>query len=687
MGRILLSAAAFALLSLAGGGASAQDQMTVTADTLVHERESATYRAEGDVKIEKGGITLFADRAIYFEAMSLAEAEGNVRVLKEEDTLSGDRLRLNMLNETGAMKNGRLFHKKANFRLLADEIEKTGDYSYHVRRGTFTTCDGDSPSWHFTAADLDLPLDGYAEGKQALFYIKGVPVFYLPYVVFPIKRERQSGFLTPRIATSSKKGFNLSVPYYWAIDASQDATVTLDYMARRGLGAGLEYRYIRKQGSEGDFRGYLIYDDEKGQYRGSLAEKHTEIFSPSLDFKSDVNLVFDRDFLRDFGEESGVYNRQLLESRGALSKSWHRHSLVGEARFFQNLDAPSNRNTLQWLPVITYNAIKQRLPGTPLHVDMPVEFVNFEREEGVRGQRLDLHPTLTYYANPGGILELAPWAGYRQRIYNAYGTEAGKGYHASGIPDFGVRAQTTMSRVYPVELGPLQKVKHIAIPEVVYAYVPDADQGTLPFFDFNDRIVRQNMVTYSLASYLIGKYAGDDGTPTNRELAYLKISQGYDIRESRRDLLTLVDERRPFTDIRIEARISPAKEVSASLDSRFNVYDRELTSANLGVDINDPRGFSLGAGYRYSRDELEYMESRLGLSLLKPFILNYTSRYSFDRDDFLESAYNLEYRHQCWSVLFTYRERFDNKTGQENRELLVNFNLYGLGPIENIKLL
>lgn len=677
---------AFALL-LMTAVAAAQEPVTVTADTMVYEKETASYQADGDVKIEKGELTLFADRAILYDTKDLAEAEGNVRVLKEEDYLSGDHFTLDLKDNTGAMKNGRLFHKKANFHLLAEEIEKTGDATYHVRRGVMTTCDGDSPSWYFTAADLDVTLEGYAEGKHALFYVKGVPIFYTPYVVFPIKKERQSGFLTPSAGSTSKKGFTLTVPYYWAISDSQDATANVEYHSRRGLGTGLEYRYIRKRDSEGDFHGYLIYDTLLERYRGSIAEKHTEIFSPTVNLKSDINMVFDQDFLRDYGEETGVYNRQILDSRVSLTKLWHRFSLVGEAQYIQNLDAPNNRATLQRLPAITFNAIRQKLPGLPLYVTMPAEFVNFEREEGIRGQRLDLHPTLSYYANPGGMLELAPFVGYRQRFYNAYGADAGDGYHGSGIPDFGVRALTNVSRVYPVSYGSLQKVKHTVIPEAAYSYVPDVDQSTLPFFDFNDRIVPQNIVNYSIANYFFGKIVGEDGMPSYRELAYLKVSQGYDIRESRRELLSLVDERRPFTDIRVEARVSPVKDVSASVDSRFNVYAGDFTSANLNIDIKDQRGVTLGAGYRYSRDEVEYFESRLGISLLKPFVFDYTSRYSFDRGDFLESVYKLEYRQQCWSVLLTYRDRLDNKTGDKNREVLVNFNLYGMGPLNTIRLL
>ena len=65
----------------------------------------------------------------------------------------------------------------------------------------------------------------------------------------------------------------------------------------------------------------------------------------------------------------------------------------------------------------------------------------------------------------------------------------------------------------------------------------------------------------------------------------------------------------------------------------------------------------------------------MGVALHNPFILNYTGRYSFDRGDFLESTYAIEYKAQCWSLTFSFRDRPDN------REFLVGFTLAGVGAL------
>ena len=76
-----------------------------------------------------------------------------------------------------------------------------------------------------------------------------------------------------------------------------------------------------------------------------------------------------------------------------------------------------------------------------------------------------------------------------------------------------------------------------------------------------------------------------------------------------------------------------------------------------------------------SRGVVNYLEGRLGLNLVKPFVFNYTGRYSFDRGDFLEGYYVVEYKRQCWSLMLSFRDRPDN------REVLVGFTLSGVGAL------
>ena len=653
--------------------------LKVKADSITYDKKTDTYDATGKVRIDWSGVIMFADEVTLRQSDNLATAEGNVLFRKGEDTLHADRVTLDLETAKGEVSNGRLFVKQGNFRLSGEKMLKTGVDDYHVERGSFTTCDGEVPSWKFSAAELDVTREEYAVGRHAIFYIKDVPVLYFPYIVYPVKEERQSGFLIPRVGISSKKGFYLEVPYYLVVNPSQDATFYLDIQTKRGAGAGAEYRYMMRSGGFGNLNAYLIYDTDEDMLRGNFLIRHQQSFSPTLFFRADIDLTLDRDFYRDYGEVNGEYNRQYLESSAFITKHWERYSLTTELRYVENLYAVNNKATLQKLPNITFTGIKQQLLNTPFYVSLDSTFTNFHRQNGLQGQRLDLHPMLTYYTSPGGILEGAAWVGYRQRLYNTYGGDINTGFSDSGIPDVGASLSSTFSRVYDTAWGNLKKVKHTIIPEVTYSFLPQQDQDDLPFFDYNDRLVSQNMIGYSLTNYLTGKYLSDDTPATYRDLAYLRISQGYEFSGTRRDVLTLVDEQRPFTDIRLEAKLNPTERLSFYLDSRFNPYELHFSTLDVSTDLADSEGNSVGVGYRFSRDEVRYLEGKLNISYVEPFVFHYLTRYSFDTRDFLESYYALEYKQQCWGVTVSYRER----PGDES--FVVNFTLSGIGAIGKFK--
>lgn len=654
-------------------------EVKVKADNISYDKEKDLLQATGNVDIRWNRVTLLSDSALLMQGENEAVAEGNVRLLRNGDILTSDRVRVNYVSEQGEVENGYLFIKQGNFHLRGKRFIKTGKNDYRLERGTFTTCDADVPSWKFTASDLDVTVEDYARGRNAVFYVKDIPVFYTPYITFPVKRARQSGFLFPRIGNSTKKGFYLDMPYYWAISPSRDVIFDLDLQTRRGAGAGVDYRYLRPRGSGGELKGYLIYDIEKEKERGYMSLKGHEFLSPSVTITSDVNLTLDRDFFRDYGEASGDYNRQILESTAFLTKDLDRSSFTAEVRYLHNLDAPNNKESLQRLPTFTFTGMRSPIGGTPLYVGIDSSFTNFYRDDGIRGQRLDLHPALAvYYTIPQGI-DFSAWGGYRQRLYNAYGADIGRGYHGDGRLDAGATVSASLARVYGADSGGLRAFRHTLIPELGYIFVQEKNQDRLPFFDFDDRIVGQRMATWSLTSFVTGKYADPAGPPLYRDILFLRLSQGYQVGGSRRDLLTLVDDLRSFTDIRIEARYSPVKLFSVSTDSRYNPYMTRFSTASLGFDLNDGRGNLAALSYRFARGEVEYVEGKAALSLVKPFIFNYTSRYSFDNGGFLESLYSVEYKHQCWSVTLAYRDRPDN------REFVVSVTLAGVGSVGPVR--
>ena len=132
-----------------------------------------------------------------------------------------------------------------------DKIEKLGPRKYRITRGGFTTCVQPTPRWEITSGHVVLNLDDYAIARSTVLRVKGVPVFYLPMLYYPIRNDqRTTGFLLPTYGTSTLRGQSLSNAFFWAINRSQDATLFHDWFTHTGTGEGARIPLYRRTAVE-----------------------------------------------------------------------------------------------------------------------------------------------------------------------------------------------------------------------------------------------------------------------------------------------------------------------------------------------------------------------------------------------------------------------------------------------------
>ena len=115
-------------------------------------------------------------------------------------------------------------------------IERTGPRTYKITKGAFTSCVQPTPRWQMVATTFVLNLDRHALLLNAVLKVKGVPVFYMPGMFYPIQEDgRATGFLMPTYGASRYQGSSLSNAFFWAINRSQDAHLLprLVHAARR----------------------------------------------------------------------------------------------------------------------------------------------------------------------------------------------------------------------------------------------------------------------------------------------------------------------------------------------------------------------------------------------------------------------------------------------------------------------
>lgn len=223
-----------------------QLDLLLRADKLTYDTETTDYTAEGHVRYQDRGLLLSADRA-----------RGN----NDLDRCTLDGVRYQLLSSRG---NG-----VAQVAIM-DDVDHA-----HLTNSTYSTCDLSDQQWAFHARELDLDqAEGIGRGRNVTFRVLNVPIFWFPYVRFPLDNRRVSGFLYPSIGYGSRRGLDLTLPYYLNLAPNYDATIYPRWMSERGFMLGGEFRYLTER-SNGTFNfDAITHDngaaDEERKYGESL---------------------------------------------------------------------------------------------------------------------------------------------------------------------------------------------------------------------------------------------------------------------------------------------------------------------------------------------------------------------------------------------------------------------------------
>ncbi|MEY4630471.1 MAG: hypothetical protein RIQ81_591 [Pseudomonadota bacterium] len=134
----------------------------------------------------------------------------------------------------------------AFFRIGGETIERKNGNDFQILDSVFTSCKcdpGEAPAWSVRAQKSEAQIGGYADFRNAVVEIKGVPVFYLPYMRLPIKDTRQSGFLLPIFSFDNISGSVFSQPVFFDLGRESDVTVATEVFEKRGTRLALEARH------------------------------------------------------------------------------------------------------------------------------------------------------------------------------------------------------------------------------------------------------------------------------------------------------------------------------------------------------------------------------------------------------------------------------------------------------------
>ncbi len=354
---------------------------------MEHFEDDDKYVAVGNVKLQKDKTVVYADRAVFFAKAAHVEAEGHVIYEDPTALINAERTELNMDTNTGKMFKAVILlkdqkgagkkeiNKKIDFWINTDNVEKISENHYYAAVATFTSCETiaesegryrgpsdskflghDDPEWCFKGSNVDILIGNRIAGDDMVYRVKGVPVMYFPYFRAPEGADRSTGLLSPLIGNSNVKGFQFSPGFFWDIDENKDATVTLDYFSKRGIGEGVEYRYL-------DFddkgRWYLYHLDDTQENKNDLVLKgtHTQNFGNITVF-ADINYVNQWDYYNQFSMDRNERVERYAQSSAEASALFGDSRLYLLGQYWVDLQVPPQLQT----PVLPAQTTPQRLP-------------------------------------------------------------------------------------------------------------------------------------------------------------------------------------------------------------------------------------------------------------------------------------------------------------------------------------
>ncbi len=503
----------------------------------------------GDVDLRYGEMRLLADRVNYNDKTRAALAEGNVVLMFGKSQISGDRLEMNVETRLATIWNAHGY-MDPDVIFDAEKLERIAEDKVVITDGTVTTCTQPTPYWAFHVSKATLQVGHYAYMRNVEIKSGKAPVFYLPYLIWPMKSDRATGLLLPNVGYSRTRGSFIGNAFYVVLGRSQDTTLFYDLYGRTGTGLGFDYRFVPAPKGEGSFTGYYLHDtfsdgtsteQERPDRRYRFRLREDQRFGSGFRLLADLNKVSDLDYYLDFERDITQTTSPTVFSQIDLSRNWSNYSLnVNLDRQEQFLSANEDL-TLQKLPEIEARGRGIRFGRSPFYLSFvssaavltkhrnlevlrspsdpniilgPDETVAVSRDTVY--QRYDLFPSISASLSPTSWLDISPSVSARETVYtrglfNPLDQDSGsgdkdvkRGYAAFNLSVVGPR----FFRLFGDPLRTDASVfKHTFEPHVVYTYVPEVTGGERVIrFDEVDALRGDvNEVTYSLTSRLFEK--------------------------------------------------------------------------------------------------------------------------------------------------------------------------------------
>jgi LPS-assembly protein len=657
------------------GGGSA----TGAAADLEYKRDDYAVLT-GSVRIHYQDIDLQSDKAEIDLSTKIVTATGNVIIDQGPRRLTGTTATFNLGTKTGTLSQatGRV---TPDYYFSGTEVAKTGDNTYTVANGIFTSCDQKVPDWSFRVGTARIEVDEYAHIHSASMRAKKLPVLYTPYILWPVKSERSSGLLVPNIGYSQRRGAQLGLAYFQTLGRSYDTTFHVDLFSKNFLGLGNEFRYRPSEGTRGDVLGYIVRDSEKlpfeaakDQWRWKVEWNHVTTDLPwgmrgLVHYQDFSDFNFFRDFERDFDRNTV----RFIDSRASATGNWGPHLLnflLDDRETFVGTNE-SDSVVQRKLPELEYRLRSTRLGRTPFYLefDGSASYLDLVRPGSYEGRygRLDAFPQVTLPIRSFPWLSLSVTGGERLTWYGDSLNKANSAFTGEALTrtlPYGSAEVVgpSVSRIFDVSLGSFSRFKNVIEPRFTYTYQGTYDdQFLIPQFDENDPQASSNSGRVALDSRVLGKPKDEKGSA--REVLLFEVARRYSFDNTQPLLGSLNGVNSQAGPLESLLRFNPSERTNVKLEATYDTLYSRLASTGLSGNYGAPAKANVGVTWftRYNTATGDTLGNQIrvngGFDLL-PRRLRVEGQVNYDLQENLlqQQRYILNWTAQCYGLRLELRD-------------------------------
>jgi lipopolysaccharide assembly outer membrane protein LptD (OstA) len=437
------------------------------------------------------------------------------------DTYKGWKIAYNFKSQQGRVTLGETAEDQGYYQ--GQQIKKVDKDMLFISDGYYSTCEYGHPHFYFFSPAMRVTVRDKIVARPIYLYIADVPIFALPFGVFPSQGGRRSGIIAPAFVDKGTRGSGLEhFGYYFALNDYMDAAIVGDWLTGGTWRASPNLRYVKRYDLSGSLSGYYqhTYENEprdaeyldQVDYAANIM--HDQAFNPTTRMSVNFSFMSSESYKRALTRND--YLNQNVTSNATLSKNWEgtNNSMSVNINRRQDLITGTTTNTLpsvsfshsqsypfrfgknkagseadySWYEMIGmgYSSNYQRVDNRSRSADsLPF---NYYKRQGITHN-------LSFNAAPkAGYFTISPYFSYNEKWYDqslvivGYDTLGNpitadqNGFEAVRTFGVGVGVSTKLYGILQPPIPGVTGFRHTVMPSLSYNYTPDFSEAKYGYY-------------------------------------------------------------------------------------------------------------------------------------------------------------------------------------------------------------